>query len=94
MATTNVRNVSLVKFTGGPLDGHQQLVSLSTEDLADLVILPAGRILSLLNCNRQYEEIKSLALYALFVASGQSPVYYYLGAVPRLRNDEHRLMSW
>lgn len=78
---TSKTAVCQVSFVGGPLDGHEQIVSLSPQELDDLVLLPVGKILSLLYGNRVYEDLNSIALYELTRSYSASPSYRYLGPV-------------
>ena len=78
MSTTTT---SVVEFVEGPLDGHQQIVSLTPDELDDVVILPLGRVLALLYGDRAYEALKQFAVYELVSSRIPRPSYRYVGAV-------------
>ena len=74
-------NACVVEFVGGPLDGHEQFVSLDPRDLNDVVLLPVGTVLALLYKSRAHRALRSLAVYELGAQHASRPSYQYVGSV-------------
>lgn len=74
-------SVCSLKFVGGPLDGHQQVLSIAVDELNDVVILPVGSVLALLYKDRAYRDLNSMAVYKLAWSSLGGTRYQYVGSV-------------
>ena len=71
----------VVEFAGGPLDGHRQSVSMARDELYDLILLPAGKVFSLLYGDPAYEVCNTLAIYELEPSMSSCPQYRYVGSI-------------
>lgn len=78
-------NLSLLKFVGGPLDGHEQFVAVPPEELDDIVLLPVGRVLALLHHDRSLANLMSVAVYKLCDSPITGIRYRYKGSLPKCR---------
>lgn len=71
----------VVEFVGGPLDGHQQSVSLASDELEDFVLLPVGTILALLYRDRAFLAIRNPAVYQLDLVRRGHPSYRHVDSI-------------